>query len=46
MVYGQQLPWYQQQHIFYRGTDGGIYHVFWDAANGAVLMSPQTDQLN
>jgi hypothetical protein len=26
MVYGQQ------QHIFYRGTDGGIYHIFWDAA--------------
>jgi hypothetical protein len=20
----------QQQHIFYRGTDGAIYHVFWD----------------
>jgi hypothetical protein len=24
MVYGLQ------QHIFYRGTDGAIYHVFWD----------------
>jgi Repeat of unknown function (DUF346) len=28
------IPWLQQQHIFYRGTDGGIYHVWWGPNNG------------
>jgi hypothetical protein len=36
MVYGQQ------QHIFYRGTDGGIYHVFWDAPSNSMFWDQWT----
>jgi hypothetical protein len=26
----------QQQHIFYRGNNGGIFHIFWDAPSNTL----------
>ncbi|MFE9401387.1 CAP domain-containing protein [Streptomyces sp. NPDC006530] len=30
------LVWRNQQHVFYRGTDGSLKHLFWDAATNQV----------
>src|SRR5262249_11671214 len=32
-----------QQHVFYRGADGAIYHIFWNAADNTFHFQNWTD---
>jgi hypothetical protein len=34
----------QQQHVFYRGTDGAIHHIFWDAPTRTFHLDNWTAQ--
>ena len=36
------MVWPNQQHIFYRGTDGSINHIFWDAASNQLFSDQWT----
>ena len=33
-----------QQHVFYRGFDGAINHIFWDAATNRLFRDQWTPQ--
>ncbi|MGA8659699.1 MAG: hypothetical protein WB586_26560 [Chthoniobacterales bacterium] len=33
-----------QQHIFYRGTDGAINHIFWDAQSNQLFTEQWTQR--
>ncbi len=36
------LVWPNQQHVFYRGTDGSLKHLFWDSAKNQVFADDWT----
>jgi Repeat of unknown function (DUF346) len=35
--------WSNQQHVFYRGTDGAINHIFWDAPSNQLFHDEWTE---
>jgi hypothetical protein len=39
------MVWPNQQHIFYRGTDGAINHVFWDAPSKQLFRDQWTQRI-